>query len=90
MTAPWRPRRLAASFLVGLLATVYATWMLSHLPGWVPDFDRLWVAAHAVRDHQDPYRIVAARFPFALYYPGPAIVAALPFSFSLSSRYALR
>jgi len=62
------------------MAAAYSSAMLSRLPGWVPDIDQLWVAANALRTNQDPYAFVAAHFPFPLYYPGPAIIVALPLS----------
>jgi hypothetical protein len=78
---PSRRLRAAVAVLAGLGGGVYSAYLIAHVPGWVPDLDQFWVAARAVRAHQDPYAVVASRLPYPLYYPGPAIVAALPLSF---------
>ncbi|HET8624050.1 MAG TPA: hypothetical protein VFM14_10845 [Gemmatimonadales bacterium] len=44
------------------------------------DFDQLYVASRALVSGGDPFRAVSTAFPFALYYPLPAVIAVLPFA----------
>ena len=44
------------------------------------DFDQLHIAARALLAGTDPYAAVAARQPFPLFYPLPAVLVAVPFA----------
>ena len=44
------------------------------------DFDQLHIAARALLAGTDPYAAVAARQPFPLLYPLPAVLVAVPFA----------
>ena len=49
------------------------------------DFDQFWYGAHALRDGDNPYTVVGPgktfEWPWRLYFPLPATLLALPFSF---------
>jgi hypothetical protein len=55
-------------------------------PGFVSDFDQIWVAGRALLAGENPYRAVVTGFaghrglPFPLFYPLPAVVAGVPFA----------
>ena len=55
-------------------------------PGFVSDFDQIWLAGRALLAGENPYRAVATGFaghaglPFPLFYPLPAVVAGVPFA----------
>lgn len=81
-----RPSRLlGVSLVVGLVAAALAYWAAHRDPSFVSDFDQIVVAARALRDGLNPYEHIGPGRPwrstFNLYYPGPAIVVGLPFSF---------
>jgi hypothetical protein len=62
-----------------LAAVLYVWWYYAHAaPSAWSDFDQLWLAARALVSGKDPYAEVAARFPWPLYYPLPAVLLALP------------
>jgi len=56
-------------------------------PGYVSDFDQIWLAARALIAGENPYHAVVTgfreqgRLPFPLFYPLPAVVAGTPFAF---------
>ncbi len=80
-----RLRWLAVAVGVTVLATLWFAWGSSREPGYISDFDQLWVAAHSAADGRDPYaesitRPAAPGFPVAmgLYYPMTAVVIVSP------------
>lgn len=79
----WSTRAAVALAFAALTGT-FATARVAHEPNWPTDFDQLWHAARALRDGIDPYSVVGPDRPFAwlwpLYYPFPAVLVALPFS----------
>jgi hypothetical protein len=66
--------------MIGAVATLIAAANYSHHPaGALTDFDQIYVAAHALAAHGDPYAAVRAQgLPFPLYYPATAGAMALP------------
>jgi hypothetical protein len=77
--------RAMLAFSIGLVAAA-ASWNYWTSPPqpYPSDFAQLWAAARELRAGGNPYDIVGPGriwdFPFPLFYPMPAIVAALPFS----------
>jgi hypothetical protein len=59
----------------GYVALLYSR----QAPSTGSDFDQCWIAARALIDGGDPYAaVVAAGWPWPLYYPLPAVLIALP------------
>ena len=83
MIAP-RYRPLACAVLGSALATLFLLREKFWAPFGQSDFDVIWEAARALRHGQSPYAAIAAdsaypeRFP--LFYPLPAVLLGLPFS----------
>jgi hypothetical protein len=72
--------------VVAVLVAAYVAFAARRDPGFVSDFDQIWVAARALLAGEDPYRAVVNGFgghgplPFPLFYPLPAVVAGAPFA----------
>jgi hypothetical protein len=79
---PGRGARLAVAVLVALLAAALVS---TRGPEYVSDFDQLLAGARALRAGGNPYSAVgpgrAFTWPWPLYYPLPAVLGALPFSY---------
>lgn len=79
-----RDRWIAALLLV-LVTGAFAMLRLVRAPSFTSDLDQLWHAARALRLGQNPYGVVGPGRPFEwgfpLFYPLPAVLLALPFSF---------
>ena len=77
--------RAIVALAFALVAAAYATARALHEPNWPTDFDQLWYAARALLAGNDPYGAVGPGTPFPwlwpLYYPLPAVLFAVPFSF---------
>jgi hypothetical protein len=78
---PLRARVAVALALGALAAALVATRSAAH----VSDFDPVWAGARALRAGANPYAAVGPGrdfyWPWGLYYPLPALLLALPFSF---------
>jgi hypothetical protein len=74
-----RPRPGLALPLVAALVAGGITWLAYRIPGTSSDLDQLLDAARALAGGHDPYRVIAQRYPFPLFYPltAPLIVAPL-------------
>lgn len=77
--------RIAPAGIVAGIALCYAGARAIHEPVWPTDFDQLWHSARALLRGVDPYSVVGPRErPFywlwPLYYPLPAVLAAIPLS----------
>lgn len=71
-------RRMAIPVGVGCVAALI-TWLSYRVPGTASDFDQLWIAARALAQGMDPYRVVRdANLGFPLFYPLPAVLLILP------------
>ena len=71
--------RLAIAIGIGIASGALTAVWHQTFPLHASDFDLLWIAARALRAHQDPYLAVhdwGWRWP--MYYPLPAVVAVLP------------
>lgn len=79
-----RAPRATAAALFAVVAMAYAWARMRHEPTWPTDFDQLWFAARALRTGENPYDVVGPGRAFAwdwpLFYPLPAVLAAVPFS----------
>src|SRR6266545_5762047 len=80
---PTAAQRLAAAAVLGLAAAAYVVFFYRHQSALaVSDFDAIWTAARALRDHRDPYAAIPSPpWPWELQYPLPAVLIGLPFSF---------
>jgi hypothetical protein len=73
--------------VVASLAAAYVFFAAGRDAGFVSDFDQIWLAARALVGGANPYEAVARGYsghgplPFPLFYPLPAVVAGVPFSF---------
>jgi hypothetical protein len=72
--------RLAAATVAAVAAGAVVLWLRFGGRSNFSDFDQLWIAARAILHRGDPYAAVPAAFPWPLYYPLPAAVAAIPFA----------
>jgi hypothetical protein len=87
------PRREAAIIagLVGIVVAGMALWSIHRKPTWISDLDQVMVGARVILRGGNPYAFIGpgkqweAIWP--LYYPGPALLLALPIS-SLSIEVA--
>ncbi len=74
----------AAAWGVTIVLTVGAN-TNDPLTHFARDFDQFWYAAHSLRDGSNPYLAVGPGkefdWPWPLYFPMPATLVALPFSF---------
>lgn len=78
---PSRRARLGVALLTGLaMGAVSALVSALSAPSWASDFDPVHAGARALLAGRDPYALSAAerRNPFGLFYPVPALLAALP------------
>jgi hypothetical protein len=74
--------RIAVAGVIGVLSALYVTGVYVVHPRSAPDFDQWWIAANALRLGHDPYAAVGASgWPWPLFYPLPAVLCVLPFSF---------
>jgi hypothetical protein len=77
---------LAAAAFTAVLSATYVVWVARRDPTYVSDFDQLWVSARALMAGENPYQAVRSGFAghgplgFPLFYPLPAVVAAVPFA----------
>lgn len=84
---PTRRARILAAAIVAGVAVAYTYSVAARSPGFVSDFDQIWVAARALMAGENPYRAVTTGFAgvsalsFPLFYPAPALVAGVPFAF---------
>ena len=77
-----RHRAMAAS-IAGLVAATVVLWLRFGGRSNFSDFDQLWIASRALFARQDPYVVVPHYgYQRPLYYPLPAVVVAMPFSFA--------
>jgi hypothetical protein len=78
--------RLVAAAVVAALSAAYVLMVALRDPGYVSDFDQIWLGARALLSGENAYRAVASGFagtpalPFPLFYPLPAVVAGVPFA----------
>jgi len=74
--------RLLSAAVAALGAGAYvATLYARQTPETGSDFDQSWIAARALLAGGDPYAaVVAAGWPWPLYYPLPAVLVAVPFT----------
>ncbi|MFL5575754.1 MAG: hypothetical protein ACJ79S_07300, partial [Gemmatimonadaceae bacterium] len=79
--SPTGRRRLTAALAIGLAAAAYAAYLSARMPSdWVTDFDPVWAGARALAGGANPYALPPAALHNSrgLFYPIPALVAALP------------
>ncbi|MFL5575706.1 MAG: hypothetical protein ACJ79S_07060 [Gemmatimonadaceae bacterium] len=80
--APGRGARVAVAAILAILAAALVS---TRGPEYVSDFDQLLAGGRALRAGGSPYAAVgpgrAFDWPWPLYYPLPAILFALPFSY---------
>ena len=81
---PSQAARLLAASLVGLFGAAFALAERLRVPAIHSDFSPVWFGAKALLHHRNPYVLVGPalefRFSYPLYYPGTALVAAIPFT----------
>lgn len=81
---PTRPQRLLVALAVATLGAVILVVELGRHDVFHTDFGPLWFGARALLDGRNPYPLVGPGREFdwewTLLYPGPALVAALPFA----------
>jgi len=83
MNRPTRRHRILAALAAGLVAGAVVLWLRFGGRSNFSDFDQLWVAARALLAGRDPYVVVPQYgYERPLYYPLPAVLVALPFSFA--------
>lgn len=80
---PSRNARLAVALALGVLAAAVTAWRTTAVPGGLTtDFDLVWRGARALLSGVDPYPISGPGrpidTPFAMYYPGTALVIVAP------------
>ena len=77
--------RAFVALAFAVITGAFATARVLHEPNWPTDFDQLWHAAMALRSGSDPYGIVGPgktfQWDWPLYYPLPAVLYAVPFTF---------
>jgi hypothetical protein len=73
------------TILLIVLTGAFATFRFLRAPTYTSDLDQLWHAANALRSGRNPYEAVGPGRPFEwgfpLFYPLPAILLVLPFTF---------
>lgn len=83
---PSRSARVSVAVLVGCYGIAWLLWDHWRDPLSVTDFDPVWYAARALRLGLDPYIAIGPaatwhKMEWPLFYPLPAVVFAVPFSF---------
>lgn len=77
-------RRLGIALGAALVTGLFALVRFRVHPDWTTDFDQMWYAARALLGGVDPYEAVgpgrAFDWPWALYYPLPAVLVSTPFA----------
>lgn len=78
-------KRLGIALGVALVTGLIAFVRYRVHPDWTTDFDQMWYAARALLGGENPYAAVGPGrtfdWPWALYYPLPAVLVSTPFAF---------
>jgi hypothetical protein len=84
-SSPSTRQRWLVALAFAVITAAFAAARAIHEPLWPTDFDQLWHAARALTAGNDPYAVVGPGRPFQwdwpLYYPLPAVLFAVPFTF---------